>query len=171
MASSPNDGEAEYCCYSNSSGTLCPSGQGRAVVGFGEEVKKKKLWTSGWPWKPLITLGWEPGEEQWGWVAQFRWEGGMAHPEWESSSEQGSGVVRLSVGVQLRLGVGPAQRWNLGQNGDVHMESRLDAPVQNGEPSNWEVIQPSVRVQLRLGDYLVQSRGPVQFWGPAQTGG
>lgn len=116
-------------------------------------------------------------EEQWGWVAQFR-RGGMAHPEWESSSEQGSGVVRLSVGVQLRLGVGPAQRWNLGQNGDVHMESRLDAPVQNGEPSNWEVVQPSVRVQLILGDHLVQSRGPVQneigpgqFWGPAQTGG
>lgn len=93
MASSPNDGEAEHCCYSNSSGTLCPSGQGRAVVGFGEELKKKKLWTSGWPWKPLITLGWEPGEEQWGWVAQFRrGVGGWG----------GYGPSR--VGVQLRAG-------------------------------------------------------------------
>lgn len=92
MASSPNDGEAEYCCYSNSSGTLCPSGQGRAVVGFGEEVKKKKLWTSGWPWKPLITLGWEPGEEQWGWVAQFRWGGGV-WPIQSGSPAQSRAVV------------------------------------------------------------------------------
>lgn len=61
MASNPN-GEAEPCCYSNSSGTECPSSQGGAVVGFGEEVKRKRLWTS---WLPLETP-YNPGLWSWG---------------------------------------------------------------------------------------------------------
>lgn len=43
MASNPNDGEDEPCCYSNFPGTLCPSSQGRAAVGFREQVERKSL--------------------------------------------------------------------------------------------------------------------------------
>lgn len=95
MASSPNDGEAESCCYSNSSGTLCPYGQGRAVVGFGEEVKKKKLWTSGWPWKPLITLGWELGKSSGdGWPSSDGGgRGGVVWPIKSGSPAQSRAVV------------------------------------------------------------------------------
>lgn len=109
MASNPNDGEAEPCCYSNSTGTLCPSVQGGAAVGFREQVEKKRLWASDWSWKPLP---YNPGLGSWGRAVGM---GGpiqtrsMVHPESGSSSEQRGGMVQPSVGVQLRKGVDPIQ--------------------------------------------------------------
>lgn len=140
MASNPNDGEAEPCCYSNSTGTLCPSIQGGAAVGFGEQVEKKRLWASGWSWKPL---SYNPGLGAWGRAGEDGWpssDKGYGPLRVGSSSEQGGQIVQPSVGVQLRKGV-------------VQFSDRVQVRLSN---TPWE----SFRLES----------GPAQYWCPAQTG-
>lgn len=64
---------------------------------------------SGWPWEPLPN---NPGLGAWriaeGIGSPVR-QRSMVHPEQGSSSEQGNGIDLPSIGVQLRMAVGPAQ--------------------------------------------------------------